>query len=315
MKKYLFIALASLFAFASCSKESNETPEMNNDNTVNLTFTSKRPQLKSESKTAWDGTTVIWTEGDKIRMGYTLDGHWMNSDADADDPRFYASKAVTIDETDPTIGTFVSDQKLTDPGAGSYVFYGYCPRTANDNTQQPSAPEVSLTIPTSQTPGANTFDGSGDIMIGKSATLNLSALPSASDPVEITWSRLVVHADLTIKNLAFVGTETVSSITLKANDDAKLTGTFTAHLSNGTTTAGTSNELKINGVNLSVSNNSVEVWCCVLPVTITSLNVEVVTNKAKYTRAITGISKTFKKNARNTLAINMASAEREEQTT
>ncbi len=311
MKKYLFIALASLFAFASCSKESNESPEMNSDKMVTLSFTSKRPNLKSESKTAWDGSTIVWSEGDKIRIGYTLDGHWMNSNAEADDPRFYASKEVTI-ESNESIGTFVTESSLTDPGAGAYVFYAYYPRTANDDTKQSSAPEVSLTLPTNQTPASSSFDGSADIMLGKSASLTLEGLPT--DPVDITWNRVVAHADLTFKNLAFVGTETVSSVTLVANEGAKLTGAFTANLSDGSFSEGSSNKVVINGTNLTVSGANLEAWCCILPVTITSLDVEVVTNKAKYTRSISGISKTFKQNARNTLAINMATAEREEST-
>ncbi len=310
MKKLFILALASLFAFASCSKESNETPEVKDNNTVNLTFTSKRPQLKSESKTAWNGSTIVWSEGDKIRVGYTLDGNWMGQKG-AGTAKFYQSSEVSIDETDYSIGTFCVPTNFEDQGSGSYIFYGYYPQSANSNSDQNNAPSVDLTVPTFQTPQANSFDAAADVMLGKTASLSLSGLPT--DPIEINWSRLVAHLDLTFKNLAFDGAETISSITLTANEDSKLTGIFTVDVTNGTMSAASSNVVVMEGAHLVANSGNVEAWCCVLPVTVTSLDVEVVTDKAKYTRQISGISKTFKQNARNTLAINMSSAERTEQ--
>ncbi len=310
MKKYLLIALASLFAFASCSKESDETPEVNTDNTVNLTFTSKRPQLKSESKTAWDGSTIVWSEGDKIRVGGTFNGNWLTSSSTAK-ASFYQSNEVTIDAENASVGTFVVPDNFNDQGEGTYVFYGYSPQSANSNSSQNSVPSIDLTVPTSQTPLANSFDAGADVMLGKTESLSLAGLPT--DPIEINWSRLVAHLDLTFKNLAFDGAETISSITLTANEDSKLTGTFTVDMTSGTMSAASSNVVVMEGAHLVANSGNVEAWCCVLPVTVTSLDVEVVTDKAKYTRSISGISKTFKQNARNTLAVNMSSATRTEQ--
>lgn len=311
MKKYLLIALASLFAFASCSKESDETPEVNTDNTVNLTFTSKRPQLKSESKTAWDGSTIVWSEGDKIRVGGTFNGTWMTSSGSAT-ASFYQSNEVSIDTDNKSVGTFtVPNSFHDDKGAGTYIFYGYYPQSANSSSEQNNAPSVDLTVPTSQTPLSNSFDAGADVMLGKTESLSLAGLPK--DPIEINWSRLVAHLDLTFKNLAFDGAETISSITLTANEDSKLTGTFTVDMTSGTMSAASSNVVVMEGAHLVANSGNVEAWCCVLPVTVTSLDVEVVTDKAKYTRSISGISKTFKQNARNTLAVNMSSATRTEQ--
>lgn len=311
MKKLFILALASLFAFASCSKESNETPEVNDNNTVNLTFTSKRPQLKSESKTAWDGSTIVWSKGDKIRVGGTFNGSWMTSSGSAT-ASFYQSNEVSIDTDNKSVGTFtVPNNFHDDKGAGTYIFYGYSPQSANSSSDQNNAPYVDLTVPTSQTPLANSFDAGADVMLGKTESLSLAGLPT--DPIEINWSRLVAHLDLTFKNLAFDGAETISSITLTANEDSKLTGTFTVDVTNGTMSAASSNVVVMEGAHLVANSGNVEAWCCVLPVTVTSLNVEVVTDKAKYTRSIPGISKTFKQNARNTLAINMSSATRTKQ--
>lgn len=314
MKKYLVLALASLFAFASCSKESIETPDAEEakENVSVLTFTSQRPQLKADTKTAWDGTSIVWSEGDMIRVGYTLDGAWMGKDAPAPTAaKFYASNPITIDSGDPTHGTFsvpVGSNGFAEQTEGACVFYGIYPYKAIDGTAS-SAPNLSVTLPTSQTPAANSFDATGDIMVGKTAVFE--GFPS--EAVNIRWTRLVAHLDLTFKNLSsvegYTDGEIVSDIKLTAS--SPITGTFTLDLRDNTVSGASSNEITINGDNLSNNNGNIEAWACVLPVTVTSLNVEITTNKAKYTRNITGISKSFKQNARNTLAVNMATAERE----
>lgn len=320
MKKYLFIALASLFAFASCSKESNETPEMNGDKTVNLTFTSKRPQLKSESKTAWDGTTIVWSETDKIRVGCTIDGEWLgaihNSGTHAyelGNAKFYASSEISIDTENPSIGTFtipIGNSSFVDPQiSGVYQFYSFYPSNiySSAGVSDPSA--LSITLPSSQTLSGNTYDSSSDLMVGQSSAITSSGLPT--DPISLVWNRLVAHADLTFSNMAFVGTETVNKITLTFNEEAKVAGTVEVNIPAGTAGSGSTNVLVLSSnTGISSSSSSFEAWACVLPVTFTSLLVEIKTNKAIYTRTINNIRKTFKQNARNTLTINMSTATR-----
>ena len=314
MKKYLFVALASLFAFASCSKESNKTPEVN-DKVVNLTFTSKRPQLKSESKTAWNGETIVWSEGDKIRVGYTLNGEWMGK-SEAGEAKFYASDEVTFGST-ASIGTFnvpINENSFDDPTvSGTYVFYGIYPSAASVNGASVSDPtNSSLILPSTQTPTSSSFDASGDLMIGKTAGMILSGLPT--NAIEISWSRLVAHADLTFKNFAFNGVESIKTITLTSNTEAKIAGKFSVDVTTGnvTTSSSSTNTIVINGKNLSVNGSNVEAWCCLLPATLTSLDIVVQTDKATYSKSFTNISKTFLKNARNILAINMSQATRVE---
>lgn len=311
MKKYLLIALASLFAFASCSKESNETPEVKDENTVNLTFTSKRPQLKSESKTAWDGSTIVWSEGDKIRVGYTLNGNWMGKDAEGT-AKFFASNPVSIDETNKNVGTFnvpISSSAFTDPEiSGQYQFFSIYPSNILESTV--NNPEAqSITLPAAQHIVSGTFDSGADVMLGQSSSLSLSGLPTV--PISLSWTRLVAHADLTFSNIAFEGTEIVSKITLTFNEEAKVAGSFSVNFVDGTASAGSTNVLTLSSdEGIASSSSSFKAWACVLPVTFTSLDVEIKTDKATYTRSISGISKTFKQNSRNTLTINMSTATR-----
>ena len=317
MNKCFILLSVALFAFTACNKENAEPIAENKDDVV-LTFTSERPQLETVgSKTAWDNNTssIIWSAADKIRVAYTVDGEWMGKDAATGDnsAKFYASEEVAIDASNSSIGTFnvpVGDNSFTDPASeGDYVFYALYPSTAATATIN-DVEALTLEVPTQQTPEANSFQGSADILVGKTETLTLSAIPT--DPIEINWTRLVAHADLTFSNIGFEGEETINSITLVANDAAKLTGNISIDLAAGTASAGSSNKIIIDGKNLAVNGSSVEAWVSVLPATFTSLNVEIVTNKAKYTRAITGISKTFKQNSRNRLTINMSTADRAE---
>lgn len=320
MKKYLFIAAATALVLAACNKEQEINTPANQDKTVVLTFTSQKPVFSDETKTEWDATTqsILWSTGDQIRVGYTKDGSWMGQ-SEAGTPKFYVSDEVSIDGTDAHLGTFSvpvysgtgsNTGKFVDPAASAnYVFYGIYPKGVGDASAVSSEGIATLTLPSTQTPDANSFDKTADIMIGKTETITRTGLPT--DPIEITWERLVAQLDITINNLATVGTEKVSEIVLTSSGN--IAGTFTANLLTGAVTAGTESSIVIKGKNLTISSSSVEAWCSVLPGEFTSLGIVVKTDKATYTKNITGISgKEFKKNARNTMRINMTGAERKE---
>ena len=319
MKKYLIIACASLIALVSCVKEKGTEELLKPTDGAVLTFTSAKPQLTPDTKTAWDADSrsIVWTSNDKISVGYTLNGNWMAKSGQADvqgdpkvSPQFYASEVVTIDSENASIGTFTVPNSFDFSRAGTAVFYGVFPNSALGSNLD-YAPSLTITIPTSQTPGDNTFDPAADLMVGKSGGITLTdALPT--DPIDLDWTRLVAHGDLTFSNIADVESETVSKITLTFDDNAKVAGSYYVNVTNGavTTNSGSKNEIILSGSNLYLSNHSIKAWVSLMPVTFTSLDVEIETNKAYYNRAISGISKTFKQNARNTLSINMATASR-----
>lgn len=320
MKKYLIIASAVLVAFAACTKE-KELPEPSTaqDGAV-LTFTSQRPQLTPDTRTAWNSTTssIDWTSGDKISVGYTVDGDWMAKNVKADinadpkvSPKFFASNQVTINAEDHSIGVFKVPSSFEFSTAGEAVFYGVYPNSALGSNVD-YAPSLTITVPTGQAPGENSFDPSADIMVSKSGKIVLTdALPT--DPIELDWTRIVAHADLTFTGLKDGGDETVSKITLTFNDEAKVAGSFYVDVTDGTVTtnSGSKNEIILSGANLSLNSHTIEAWVSLMPVTFTSLNVVIETNKAVYSRDISA-SRTFAKNARNKLSINMSEASRTE---
>lgn len=324
MKK-IFLTLGAALALAACQKEQQfvpetpDVPDVPEKGETILNFTSDRPGMENDTKTAWDSenSAIVWTSGDRIRVGYTLDGQWMAASGPADlssNPKvpavLYSSNNVSIDPTDANIGTFSVPTDFTNSPEGSAVFYAVYPSSATGSSAS-FAPSLTVTVPAYQTPGAATFDKAADIMYGRTDPVVLSG-SFPSEPLGLAWDRVVAHADLTFTNLAIVDDEAVDRIILTFNNEAKVAGTIYLNVDTGvvTTPGGSTNQVTIAGTHLSINAGSIEAWACVLPATFTSLDVTVKTDVASYTRSITGISKTFKKNARNTLTINMASAVR-----
>ena len=289
--------------------------------TKKLKFTSGRPQVDADTKTAWDAATssILWQSTDKIKVGFTFKGDWWaktaayasTNESPNDHKKFYQSSETTIDSESSNIATFKLSTEFEVPASsGEFVFYSVYP-AALVGSNVDTAPTATVTLKTSQEPAVGSFDASTDIMVGTSAAITSTGLPS--DAIELNWKRVVAHAALTFTNMAFVGTETPNKITLTFNEAAKVAGSFSVNITDGTIGAGSANEIILEGSGLTVNNTSINAWATVLPVSFSSLNVEIKTDKATYTREIasfTGGAKTFKGNARNTLTINMATASR-----
>ena len=316
------LVAAAAMAFFACQKQEVVAPETLQN--VVLTFSSEKPSLDDETKTEWTGETIRWSEDDKIRVAYTAGGVWQNADgtATADEEngkktaKIYASNSVEAGET----ASFSVPGNFTIPTGVDLEFYGVYPSTAASDASMPYAPSVTVTIPAEQKPLANSFDSKADLMAAKSvSTYILSEENSLPEAIPLMWTRLVAHGHFTITNLAVVGEEDIKSIALTANAEADMVGQHYLYLDtyNVAKSSGNSvpNKLTVDATNLSIVDGSVSFWACFLPCTWTSVTVQVETDKATYTREIdlSENQKTFAKNARNTLRINMASAERVEE--
>lgn len=302
----VMLVAAAAMAFFACQKPEVIEPETSEE--VMLTFSSEKPAFDDETKTEWTGETIQWSQGDKISVAYTVGGDWQGANGNADgNAKLYKSSELA-EATEIAKFNVSTDFKGTTEGA--HVFYGVYP--APQSTDFANAPVASLTIPANQTPNANTFDASGDLMVGVSK--EYESRPGSGETISLKWNRLVAHAVITLKEInGFIAGETLTGITLTAQEGANLVGKQNVDLTTGAVenNDGASNIIKIAPGSLSVdANGTVTFWVCVLPETLTSLTVEIDTDQATYTRKITGISKTFKQNARNTLAVNMSSATR-----
>ena len=317
----LMLVAAAAMAFFACQKQEVNAPEM--VKVEGLSFSAEKPEFADASKTEWTGETIQWSEGDKIRVAYTAGGVWQNGDgtATADEEngkktaKIYASNSVEAGET----ASFSVPGNFTIPKGVDLEFYGVYPSTATSDASMPYAPSVTVTIPAEQKPLANSFDSKGDLMAAKSvSTYILSEENPLPEAIPLMWTRLVAHGHLTLKNLQVEDGEKLQTITLTADKDADMVGEHYLYLDthNVEKAAGNNaaNSLTVKADNLTIADGgNVTFWTCFRPCTWKSLDVVVETDKATYTRSIdlTGKEKTFKQNARNTLAINMAEAERE----
>ena len=310
----VMLIAAAATAFFSCQKQESLAPEKTQD--VVLTFSSEKPSFTDETKTEWTGATVQWSANDKISIAYTVDGEWMGFEKTEEDqtvvrsnPKLYKSDPLT-EATE--VAKFKVSNSFNIADEGAHVFYGVYPAPSDTNFDD--APVANLSVPALQTPNANSFDGAADLMTGVSVDAFNSIAEAKAENISMKWTRLVAHANITLKALKDVTAgERVSSITLTAQDGANLVGKQKVNILTNEVTNDddASNVLELNGGNLSIdSDGNVEFWACVLPETLTSLTVVVETDKATYTREITDISKTFKKNARNTLSVKMDGATR-----
>ena len=288
--------------------------------TEGLVFSSEKPDLIDETKTAWTGKTIKWSKDDAIRVAYTCDDVWQNANGTATKDEANGSKtAKTYQST--SLSADAETAKFSVPGdfkgtaEGTYVFYGAYPASAcTDGSNFSYAPSLTVTIPESQTPAADSFDSAADFMLGKSVS-TYTGIPK--EAVSMNWDRMVAHAQLTFKTLnGFTEGETISKVELTADSEADMVGKHYINLDKKNVTKSGStvaNALTINGTNLSADETGTFVaWASFLPCTVKSLTVVVTTDKATYTREIASRELVFKKNERNVLAINMSSAIREE---
>lgn len=327
MKKYLVAFFVTILALASCSKDLDDG-RINDDNASNgattvLTFTSERPQLDPTTKTSWDADFhgIVWSTDDKIRIGFTFNGNWWSQKAAYDGSgyiKFYQSNGVAIDPENHNIGTFtvpVTNAFIGPTESGDFVFYAIYPGSKFD-TNQNGAPNVPITLKEYQIPAENSFDPETDILVGKSKTVTSTGLPS--EHINLYWTRVVAHGNFTLKDFQDVADdETISKVVFTAQEGANLTGKQVVSVADGSFVGNeTSNIVTLDGTNLSFvkdeqNKTNINIWLSVMPVTLTALDVVVETNKATYHKSWSGISKTLQGNARNTMGINMATAETE----
>lgn len=319
----VMLVAAAAMAFFACQKPEVIVPEFEEVN--GLAFSSEKPSFDDETKTEWTGEFIQWSAGDKIRVAYTCDGVWQNADGTSKSSEENGSKTAKIYES-KAITEAGSTAFFSVPGyfkgtaEGVYEFYGIYPSSLVSGADIKYAPSVTITIPTTQTPTASSFDSAADVMASKSQSyVGIPKEGENNGPISLKWERLVAHGHFTLKNLAVEGEEDIQTITLTANADADMVGTHYLYLDTYNVVKPNSNaapnSITIDARNLSIdSEGNVIFWTCFLPCTWNSISVSVETDKATYTleRDLVALNKTktFAKNARNVLAINMTEANR-----
>ena len=328
---FLMSVAVAATTFVGCTNT-----EINIDSTPTPTPTGTYRQLtfsteQDASRTHHNGETIIWSKGDKIRIGYTKDGVWQNAEGrtgeqdDTSTAKLYASNELGSDceYSKFTLTTLFKDTDAT----GEIIFYGLYPSNITKRNEPDFADSaegtINVVLPQIQSPAATSFDSNADLMVSQSVK-TYEALPTYEEHISMRWTRLVTHGMITLKNLTAAGItadEKVQYVIIEADADDALTGEFTLDIDGQTLTpidGKSKNKVRLSYADTDYNTltdadedgvaDDFVVWFATAPFEATSLTITVGTNKATYTREITSANKTFVANKRNKLGINMASA-------
>lgn len=324
------LAVIVAATFVGCTNTENtldDTPTPSAGIYRQLTFTVAQPS--DESRTHHNGETILWSDGDRIRISYTKNGVWQNADGraagDAATAKLYAS---TEQNGDSMYSIFRITQYFSDTGEGEHVFYGIHPsQITKGNKPDFSDSEngiVPILLPQIQNPSATSFDSSADLLASRSAN-TYDSFPTYEEHISMIWTRLVTHGMITLKNLTDAGMtegEKIHYVEFAADEDVALTGDFALDIA-GQTLAPTNarNKVRMSFVDNAEYNTLFDadadgvaddfvVWFATAPFATNDITVTVCTNKATYTRTFVGANKTFAVNKRNLLGVNMSQATR-----
>ena len=313
------LMLSGVLALNSCVKE-RQPQEPAERPTVWLS--SAKPQLSENqdetTKTHWTGETIYWSEGDMVKVAAKGAGSWL-----AEDGNQAASGAIVKSDSEvwsdcPTT-RFSVPSGFTDSEHEheNWQFYAVYPASCVTGTCTTSDGGFPVKIPQVQIPLRNdsvrSYDPSADLLVGK--TSQITSLEDG-DEYEMLWERAVAHLDLNFLNLPDVEAgEKLISIVIRT--DNPLVNNFTLGADGKLAlpqVSGTDNILTVlqrsNNIVLEEDASIQDVWLCVRPCTVSEFSVEILTDKAVYEKSWTGISRTFSRNRRNMMNVNMKGAER-----
>ena len=316
----LFLAslmLSGVLALSSCVKE-RKPQEPAERPTVWLS--SAKPQLSENqdatTKTHWTGETIYWSEGDMVKVAAKGDGSWL-----AEDGTSAATGAIV--KSNSAVGDDCATTRFSVPSEfletkhENWQFYAVYPASCVTGTCTTSDGGFPVKIPQVQIPLRNesvrSYDPSADLLVGK--TSQITSL-EYGDEYEMLWERAVAHLDLNFLNLPDIEAgEKLISIVIRT--DQPLVNNFTLGADGELAlpqVSGTDNVLTVlqrsNNIVLEEDASIKDVWLCVRPCTVSEFSVEILTDKAVYEKSWTGISRTFSRNRRNIMNVNMKGAKR-----
>ena len=295
------------------SQESAERPT--------VWLSSEKPQLSENqdatTKTHWTGETIYWSEGDMVKVAAKGDGSWL-----AENGTQAVSGAIV--KSDSAVGDDCATTRFKVPSGftgnddhENWQFYAVYPASCVTGACTTSGGGFPVKIPQVQIPLRNesvrSYDPSADLLVGK--TSQITSL-EYGDEYEMLWERAVAHLNLNFLNLPDIEAgEKLISIVIRT--DQPLVNNFTLGADGELAlpqVSGTDNVLTVlqrsNNIVLEEDASIKDVWLCVRPCTISEMSVEILTDKAVYEKSWTGISRTFSRNRRNIMNVNMKGAER-----
>ena len=320
MKLRIILSILTILpVILSCSLEYGDDMPGNSSNVVYLS--SDRPQLSAvqdmvQTKTHTDGKSILWTKDDRIKVFASKDGLWLDeSGLQRDDIGGVFLLSPTALKSDSTKASFAIPPDFLNEMKGNWIFYGVYPPECLIDKHMSDTSSLRFRLPYRQIPiirnGVKSFDSTSDIMIGKTGSIE-NLQNGASYPIE--WDRVVGHLVISFENLPSIAdtSEVVTSISIEAEESAALVGDFSYELSTGKCKAlSSSNIVNIvsDGSNIRIKNGTIEDICiCLMPRTITSMKVEIRTDRAVYHKSFDKISCGIVRNRLTTMTADMVDA-------
>lgn len=188
----LFVIIAAMVTFAGCAKQEIDRPAAE---TKTVQFFAESIETKTAFGTP-DGTSypTLWTTNDKevkLSLNYAT-------------PK---DAQVTVQEGGET-ARFVAE--VSDDASGAYVFYALSPATSYNNFHAANK-YLSATIPTAQTPLANSVDESAQILYAVSD--EYSEMPES---VALNFKHFTAYGKLSFINLN-LGDAKVTSVSVTSS--------------------------------------------------------------------------------------------------
>lgn len=279
-------------------------PSPQSDNPHNIGEGLAANDAGAETKTVLKNGHVLWAAGDAIAVAYTIDGKWSAGIYESDPLTEDSAKALFSTKT----AAFPSDIK-------ALRFYAVYP--AGCATAAESAlPQLSVSIPTEQNWAEGAFDSTADLMVAKSAK-TFSSVPT--EPVSLEWNRLVAHLELKLTSPAIPDGERLKSIVLTADEEATLAGAHRLDIASGKFTPsdenGSHNSVTVKFPDTVFSKaefpEGISLIAAMLPCTVKTLEVKVITDKAEYIRKLSpSIPLSLSKDRLHSMSVDMSSVQR-----
>ena len=251
-----------------------------------------------------------------VKVAAKGDGSWLaENGTQAESGAIVESDTKVWDDCATT--RFKVPSGFTDSEYKNWQFYAVYPASCVTGTCTTSDGGFPVKIPQVQIPLRNnsvrSYDPSADLLVGK--TSQITSL-EYGDEYEMLWERAVAHLDLNFLNLPNIEAgEKLISIVIRT--DQPLVNNFTLGADGELAlpqVSGTDNVLTVlqrsNNIVLEEDASIKDVWLCVRPCTISKMSVEILTDKAVYEKSWTGISRSFSRNRRNIMNVNMKGAKR-----
>ena len=289
------MAIAAFAAVAIVSCQKTEIAPSGYE-TVVLNFAAEKESMGLETKTAWNGSGVEWTQGDAISVTYTLDGGWASA--------LYESAPLN---KNAEAAEFKVPVSMPSGLKGSLMFHGIYPSSCLKGDFS-MAPKVEVELPSVQRPSSDSFDPSADLMRAQ-AVQTFTSIPAVAIP--LYWKRIVAHADVSMLMPPIPDNETVELVKFTSANGAELSGSYMLDLATRELMPKTAaDNVTVMADRLTVKDGQMRLWMCLMPCHLTSLKVQVDTDKASYVKEIPSCDLVFKANVRGMLTVDMSSAAR-----